>query len=97
MRRLDNKRELVDYFKRNLSKNYTVEALKFALERQGYSRVMIEQAIEQANKEIAERAPVIKEKPVIKHEYYDENNKPIQVEPFNFWEKIVNFFRGRKF
>jgi hypothetical protein len=55
MRRLDNKRELIDYFKKNLSKNYTEESLKYALMRQGYSLVMIEQALEQANKEISEK------------------------------------------
>ena len=97
MRRLDNKRELVDYFKKNLAKNYTAEALKFALLKQGYSRVMIEQALEQANKEMAAKAPVIKEKPIIKYEIYDQNDKPIKIEPFTFWEKVINFFRGRKF
>ena len=37
MRRLDHKRELVEYFKKNLAKNYTEESLKFALMNQGYS------------------------------------------------------------
>lgn len=97
MRRLDNKRELIDYFKKNLSKNYTAESLKFALIKQGYSRAAIDQALEQANKELSERAPKIqKEKPIIRYEVYDQHNKPINVEPFNFWEKVVNFFRGRK-
>ena len=97
MRRLDNKRELVDYFKKNLSKNYTADSLKFALVKQGYSRAAIDQAIEQANKELAENAPKLpKEKPVITYEVYDQNNNPINVEPFTFWEKVVNFFRGRR-
>jgi hypothetical protein len=96
MRRLSNKRELIDYFKKNLSKSYTADSLKFALIDQGYSRAMIDQAIEQANKEIAETAPKLpQEKPIIRYEVYDHNNKPINVEPFTFWEKIVNFFRGR--
>lgn len=97
MRRLDNKRQLVEYFKKNLSKNYTPDTLKFALITQGYSRAVIDEAIDIANKELAERAPVLKEKPVIRHEVYDLNDNPIQVEPFNAWEKVVNFFRGRKF
>ena len=98
MRRLDNKRELVEYFKKNLSKNYTADSLRFALIRQGYSKVAIDLAIEQANKEISEKAPKLtKEKPIIKYEVYDQNNRPIQIEPFTFWEKIVNFFRGRGF
>ncbi len=98
MRRLDNKRELIDYFKKNLSKNYTSDSLKFALITQGYSRAAINQAIDQANKEISETAPKLpKEKPIIKYEVYDQNNKPLNVEPFTFWERFVNFFRGRGF
>jgi len=95
MRRLDYKEQLIDYFKRNISKNYTVDALKFSLISQGYSRVVVDQALEEANKQLAEKAPILKEKPIIKHQYYDFNNKPINPEPFTFWEKIVNLFRGR--
>jgi len=77
MRRPDYKRQLVDYFKKNLKKNYTKDALKFALIRQGYSRVIVEQAFEQATKEIADKAPPLKEKPIIKYEIYDEYDNPI--------------------
>ncbi len=97
MRRFDRKRELVEYFKKNLSKNYTEDSLKFALLDQGYSKVAIEQAMIQAHKEIAEKAPILKEKPVIKYEIYNENNEPIKVEPFNFWEKIKFFLKGKKY
>ncbi|PJE81190.1 hypothetical protein COU58_03815 [Candidatus Pacearchaeota archaeon CG10_big_fil_rev_8_21_14_0_10_32_42] len=97
MRRLDNKRQLVDYFKKNLAKNYTEESLEFALVSQGYSRVAIEEALIQAHKEIAEKAPLLKEKPVIKYSLYNENNEPVHVEPFTFWEKVKFFFRGKKF
>ena len=97
MRRLDNKRQLVEYFKKNLSKNYTPDTLKFALIDQGYSRSVIDEAIEIAYKELAEKAPILKEKPVIKYEVYDQNNNPIKVDPFTSWEKVVNLFRGRKF
>ena len=95
MRRLDSKRELVEYFKKNLSKNYTVETLKFALEKQGYSRAAIDTAITIANKELAEKAPVLKEKPIIKYELYDKDDNLIQVESFTTWEKIKFFFKGR--
>ena len=96
MRRLEYKEQLVDYFMKNLSKNYTADALKFSLvSQQGYSRVVVDQALEEANKRLAEKAPELKEKPIIKHQYYDFDNNPITPEPFKFWEKIVNFFRGR--
>ncbi|MCR4327208.1 MAG: hypothetical protein NUV46_01360 [Nanoarchaeota archaeon] len=96
MRRLNDKRQLVEYFKKNLAKNYTGESLKFALISQGYSRVAIDEALNQANKEIAQKAPLLREKPVIKYSLYNENNEPIHVESFSFWEKVKFFFKGRK-
>jgi SOS response regulatory protein OraA/RecX len=92
MRRPDYKGQLVDYFKRNLRKGYTSESLKFALVRQGYSRTSVEQAIEQANKELARKAPEFKEKPLIKYEIIDENNRPVQIK-VSFWKKVKGFFK----
>jgi len=86
----------VEYFKRNFSKNYTQDTLRFALLAQGYSRAAIDQAIEMANKELAEKAPVLKEKPIIKYELYDQDNRPIRIDPFTRWEKIKFFFKRRK-
>lgn len=97
MRRPENKNQLTEYFKKNLAKNYTEDSLKFALQNQGYSRTAIEQALTQAHKEIAEKAPVLKEKPVIKYELFDENNNKIKVQPFTRWEKIKFFFKGKKY
>jgi|TARA_Y100000310_G_scaffold167546_1_gene167344 hypothetical protein len=87
----DYRRKIVDYFKQNLSKGYTEESLKWALINQGYSRTDVSRAIEQVHKELAEKAPMIKEKPKIKYEIYDVDNKLIKVEtrrPFS----IKNFF-----
>ncbi|VVB79695.1 Uncharacterised protein [uncultured archaeon] len=53
-------RQLVEYFKKNLAKGYTQDSLRFSLGRQGYSRALIDKAMEQANREIAMTAPVIK-------------------------------------
>ena len=75
-----------------ITKGYTAEALKFALMNQGYSRAAIDVAVETANKELSEKAPVLKEKPIIKYELIDENNNPIKIGKISFWEKIVNFF-----
>ena len=49
------KRKLVNYFKKNLNKGYTEDSLRFALMSQGYSRSIVEMALETANKEIAEK------------------------------------------
>lgn len=87
MRRLDYKRKIVDYFKKNLSKGYTEDSLRWALINQGYSRTLVEMALEQANKELAEKAPVLKEKPVIKYEIIDEFDNPIIIKK-PWWKRI---------
>jgi len=87
MRRLDYKRKIVDYFKKNLAKGYTSDSLKRALIDQGYSRVIVEVALEQANKELAKKAPILKEKPVIKYEIIDEYDKPITIKK-SWWKRF---------
>jgi len=89
----DYKKKIINYFKKNLSKGYTEESLKWALVNQGYSRTDISRSLERVHKELAEKAPEIKEKPRIKYEIYDKDNKLIKVEvrrPFS----IKNFFRN---
>jgi len=81
-------RNIVNYFKKNLAKGYTLESLKWSLVKQGYSRTLVEKAIEQVNKELAEKAPVLKEKPRIKYEIIDENDKPISIKK-SFWKRIL--------
>jgi len=81
------KKKLVDYFKRNFAKGYTSDSLKFALVRQGYARAVVEAALIQANKELAEKAPILKDKPVIKYEVIDEHDKPIIFKK-PFWKRL---------
>lgn len=81
------KRKIIDYFKRNISRGYTEEALKWALIDQGYSRIIVENAIEQANKELAKKAPILKEKPQITYEIIDENDRPVEIKK-PFWKRI---------
>jgi len=88
MGKLDYKRKIVDYFKRNLAKGYTVDSLKWALIDQGYSRAIIELALNQANKELAEKAPVLKEKPVIKYEIIDEYDQPVTIKK-SWWKRLL--------
>jgi len=79
---MNYRRNLVEYLKKNLSKGSTIESLKWALINQGYSRTDIMKATELANKEIAEKVHV-KEKPKIKYEIFDKDNKPINMKkPF---------------
>jgi len=81
------KSRLKDYLKKNLKKGYTIESLRWALTKQGYSRTTIEQAIIQTHKEFAEAIPVLKEKPIISYQIIDENDKPIEIKK-SFWKKI---------
>lgn len=64
--------QLADYIKKNLSKGYTVDALKFSLIGQGYGRTAVERSIELATKQLAEEAPKMVEKPQIKYAAVEE-------------------------
>ncbi len=88
MDKRDYRRKLVNYFKKNLVKGYTVDALKFALINQGYSRIIVERAIEQTNKELSKKAPILKEKPQVKYEIIDENDMPITIKK-PLWKRIL--------
>lgn len=68
LRQTDYMQQLADYIKKNLSKGYTLDSLKFALQDQGYSRVSIDRAVQLANEQLAKLAPKMIEKPVIKVE-----------------------------
>ncbi len=94
---LDNYiQQIADYVKENLTKGYTVDALKFSLINQGYSKISIERAIDLANKQLAEKAPIMKEKPQITFKVINEENTPIEVfekksKKFSL-KKIFGFF-----
>jgi len=89
MRENNYKTRLVDYFKKNLSKGYSSDSLKFSLISQGYSRTAVEKAIEQAHREFTEENKKSREKPKIKYEIFDEHDKPIVIKK-SWWKK---FFR----
>lgn len=93
----DHIQQLSNYIKRNLAKGYTLDALRFSLMDQGYSRISVEKAIELANAQLAASAPEMREKPKITYTLLNEEGNPIQktnIFPQNksFWEKIKNWF-----
>ncbi len=79
--------KIVEYLRKNLKKGYTIESLRWALIGQGYPRISIERAIEKLNKDLAKKAPILKEKPVIKYEVVDENDNPIVIRK-SWWKRI---------
>lgn len=75
--------QLAEYIKKNLSKGYTLDSLRIALENQDYSKIAIEKAIKLATEQLAKEAPKIKEKPIIKYEVVSKHD----------YEPKKNFFR----
>jgi hypothetical protein len=84
----DYKRKLVNYFKKNLKKGYTEESLKWALINQGYSKIIIETTLKTATKELAQEAPLVKDKPLIRHQAFDQDDNPVQVKKKPWWKRI---------
>ena len=81
------RRNIIDYFKKNLKKGYTPDSLKFALINQGYPRTEILLALDKANQELAAEAPILKEKPRIIHEVLDEEDNPIVIKK-PWWRRM---------
>jgi len=82
------KRKIIDYLKKNTKKGYPIQTLKFALISQGYLRPMVEEAIEQAMREMAREAPVLKEKPQIEHEVVAEDDIIVPVKK-SWWKRLL--------
>jgi phage tail protein X len=69
----DHVHQLADYIKKNLKKGYTLDALRFSLMNQGYTRISVDNAIDLANKQLAEEAPIMKERPQITYRIIEED------------------------
>ena len=83
--------QLVDYIKKNLSKGYTLESLKWALIEQGHSRVQVANALELFNKQMAAQSPKLVEKPQIKVET-DVTDIKVEEES-SLWSKVKGWFK----
>ncbi|MDD5699687.1 MAG: hypothetical protein PHH00_00630 [Candidatus Nanoarchaeia archaeon] len=84
------RRDFVEHLKRALFKGYKEDSLRWASINQGYSDVVVDRAMSQAKKEIAdeEARRTEKDKPQIKVEIYDENNKLVNPGRKPFWKRI---------
>ncbi len=83
--------QLADYITKNLKKGYNLDALRFSLQNQGYSKISVEKAIEIANKQIAGQIPPLKEKPEITYKIIRDDNS--QKEVIEFYPRKQSFFR----
>jgi len=71
--------QLADHIKKNIKKGYTVDALKYSLINQGYTKISVEKAIDLANQQLADEIPSMKERPeiivkIIEDEPLESNN-----------------------
>ena len=82
------RKKIMEYMQKNLKKGYTLESLKWALIGQGYSRTSVDFAVQELNKELARKAPLLKEKPVIKHEIIGENDEPVTMKK-SWWKRML--------
>ena len=80
------KRKIIDYIKKNSKKGYPIQTLKFALINQGYLRPMVEESLEQAVKEMAREAPVLKDKPQIEREIVVD--EPVVEKKKSWWRRL---------
>ena len=80
--------QLASYILKNLSKGYTLDSLRIALERQDYSKLSIERAVELANKHLAKKAPPMKEKPVIRYQVVPS----LDSEKSGFFKRLKKLF-----
>lgn len=90
MKESEYRKKLTDYLRKNMSKGYNIESLRWALVSQGYTRTDIDKAIEEVNREMEAAKKKLEEKPVVKYEVFDNDNQ--QVYPQKPWWKKIFFW-----
>ena len=83
--------EIREYIKRNLKKGYTKESLNWALINQGYSKLEVEKSIKQVDLELANEAPILKTRPIIKHEIIEPKGYNAKFEKRSFWKRLFKY------
>ena len=84
----DYLQQIANYIKKNLSKGYTIDSLRFSLQTQGYSRLSIDNAIKLANEQLAEKAPPMIEKPQITYKVITPDSTYTYEKKHGFFKKI---------
>ena len=79
--------KMVEYLRKNIKKGYTKEALKWALVNQGYSRMEIDKAIKNTERDMASRAPMLSSRPQIRREIVNDNFE----EKKGFFSRLFGF------
>lgn len=86
--------ELVSYIKKNLRKGYTLDSLKWALIRQGYSKIEVEKAMKRAEIDLAHEAPQLESKPLIQYEILEPKELATKriLEHKPLWKKLLQLW-----
>ncbi len=80
--------EICEYIRKNIKKGYTMEALKWALVRQGYAKIEVEKAIKKVELEMAKSAPILEVKPKISYEQVTTPAAMPELEKQSFWKRL---------
>lgn len=83
----DYTQQLAEYIKKNISKGYTSESLRWALVSQGHSRVQVDKAVKFATEQMAATAPKMVEEPVMSQQI-QEMTEPEKKK--GFWERLFS-------
>ncbi len=76
--------ELTTYIKKNLKKGYTKDSLRWALIKQGHSKLEVSKALAAVELELAQEAPILETKPEIHYELIE----PKVQEKKSFWKRL---------
>ena len=87
MRNDEYRTHILEYFKKNMAKGYDTDTLKWSLIKQGYSRSIIDWAMIEVHKELAKKAPLLKEKPEISYQAIEENISVSQPRK-SWWKRL---------
>ncbi len=83
----DYTQQLAEYIKKNISKGYTPESLRWALVSQGHSRVQVDKAVKLATEQMAATAPKMVEEPMTSPQI-QEMAEPEKKK--GFWERLFS-------
>ncbi len=87
MKTEEYKKNVMEYIHKNMGKGYDMDTLKWALIKQGYSRSIVEWAMEQVHKELAEKAPLMETKQEVKPYEMTAENMPTEPKK-SFWKRM---------
>jgi len=82
--------QIANYIQKNLAKGYTIDSLRFSLQSQGYTRLSIDNAIKLANEQLAEKAPIMNEKPQITYKVITPDSTYTYEKKHGFLKKIMD-------